>query len=552
MEFSQAARVVKTDTSTVVHDGFGLIIQLVEALKDVLLLFLGDALARIGNRDFHLIASHIELYIDMSPLRRKLQGVREQIRYYLLEFVAIGPGLERILHTEAVDGDTLLLGIKLEDVADIVHRLHHIDLLHVEAQGVVLEFVEVHELVDELEHTLDATLCHTEQTLILATERRALHELAYRTRNHGKRCAELVGDVGKKTHVHLVGTQLLLLLHLCLTGGPTGCYHATCIAIEIVGEGRGQREVDEPSPPRISWGRGDHDAQGALVAIAFVAGIIGGANAEGIGARGQVGVTGSMGVGSIDPVAIETIHLIIVMYAFVFAEVEGCKRQTETVFAVLQSNFPTTVEYRLDGSVFRGAHQLVVNLQVDEADGQLQQRVHIGGVEHGDAIGAAEDQTAVGQLARGTIGKLIASDAIGLIERGDASRLPIPAVQTLHGADPEVALLVFLDAAYIRARESGDTRHLVGFEIVSQQTVAHGSYPHIALGILQHIRGDIHTTADALCHRGDIDLGEFPCLWIQAGDGLIEGRDEHLSVVEFQQRGNEAEVGIEGLFHDGL
>ena len=97
----------------------------------------------------------------------------------------------------------------------------------------------------------------------------------------------------------------------------------------------------------------------------------------------------------IDPFVVEAVELIIVVYAFVFTEVEGGKRNGKTVLVVGEANLPTAVEHGLDGSALGGTHQLVVDFQVAESQRYAPQRVDVGGVEHGDAVGAAEYQTAV-------------------------------------------------------------------------------------------------------------------------------------------------------------
>ena len=116
---------------------------------------------------------------------------------------------------------------------------------------------------------------------------------------------------------------------------------------------------------------------------------------------------------------------------------------------MFQTNLLAAVEHHLDGSVLSGAHQLVVYLQVTELQGYLSQGVDIRRVEHRDTICTTKHQTTVGQDARGPIAELIASDAVGLIERGDASRLGIQSVQALHRTDPEAALMALLDAGHV-------------------------------------------------------------------------------------------------------
>ena len=551
MQFGEATREIETDACAIVEDGLRLVVKLVIALEDIFTLALRNTLARISHTDLHLTFGHIKRNIDASATGRELQGVGEQIRDNLLKFVAISPGLEYIRHPNAGNRDAFLAGIELEGVADIIHGLCHIGLFHMKAQGVVLELIEVHELIDELEHALDAALGHAEQRAILTTEVTAAHKLPHGACHHRERCAELMGNVGEEAHVHLVRAQLLLFLHLCLTGGTAGNHHAAGIAIEIPGKSRGEREIDEPCPPRISRRGSNGNAQRTFIGEALVTGIIGSLHAEGVMTGRQIGIAGRMVVARINPVAIEAVEFIIIMYALILPEVERSIRDAEAILVVAQTYLLTTVEHGLNGPVGRRPHQLVVDLQMAEFQGNLSERIDIGGVEHGDTVGTTEDQTAIRQLTRGTIDKLIASNTVGLIERRDAPRLTIPAIQAFHRSHPDITLNVFLDAAHIRAGETRDARHLVSLQIVTQKSVAHGTDPYVAFGILNHISRNVHTATDALSHRRDIEFGELPRLGVHLENLLEEGRDEQLSITEPQQRGNEAEVGIKGLFHDG-
>ena len=371
VQFCQTTGVVEADTRTPVDDALRLVVELVIALEDVLELVLRQSLARIGYADFDLVVRHIEAYVDMSPSGCELQGVRDEVRENLLQLVTVRPRHQGILHTEAVDGDISLLGVVDEVVAHTVDHLHHVELFDAQPQRVVLKLVEVHQLVHELEHPLDIAVGDGEQALVVAAEALALHDLSHRTRYHRQRRTEFVGDIREETHIHLVRAQLLLLLHLCLTGSTTGRHHATGVAVEIPREGSSEGEIDAPGPPRVGGSRLYGHTQGALVGDDLVAGVVGGFHAESVAARRQVGVAGSMGVAGIDPVAVETVHLIIVMYTFVLAEVEGGEREAEAVLVVSKAYLLATVEQGVDGTVGSRAHQLVVDLQVAEPDGQL-------------------------------------------------------------------------------------------------------------------------------------------------------------------------------------
>ena len=192
------------------------------------------------------------------------------------------------MQAKAVDGQAFLLGIELEAVAKVVQGFHHVHLFDVQPQGVVLQFVEVHQLVHEPEHPLNAALGHAQQILVLLVQMVAFHELSHGACNHSQWGAELMGNIRKETHVHLVRAQLLLFLHLRLTGCPAGMHHAAGIAVEIPREGRGEGEIDEPCPPGESWSWLYHDLQRLFFRVGLVAGTVGRPHTEGIVARGQV------------------------------------------------------------------------------------------------------------------------------------------------------------------------------------------------------------------------------------------------------------------------
>ena len=193
-----------------------------------------------------------------------------------------------------------------------------------------------------------------------------------------------------------------------------------------------------------------------------------------------------------------------------------------------------------------------MDLQVAEYQGELQQCVDVCRVEHRDAVSASEHQTAVRQLTRSTVHELVACQSVGLIERGDASCLDIQTVQSFHRTDPEVSLVAFLDAGHIGTGEACNARHLVGLEVIAQQAVAYGAYPHVALLVLMHVGGNKHTAADTLLHVWNLQLRQLARRGIHPCDILIEGGDEHLAVAELQQRGYEGIIHVERLLCDGL
>ena len=131
-----------------------------------------------------------------------------------------------------------------------------------------------------------------------------------------------MGDIGKETHIHLVGTQFLLLLHLCLTGSTASSHHTTGIAIEMVGNSCSQGQIDEPCPPRERRCRFNYHTYLTLIVGCFITGTVGCTYSERIVTRWQIGIAGSMTTSCIYPVAVKSIKFIIIMYTLVFAKVE--------------------------------------------------------------------------------------------------------------------------------------------------------------------------------------------------------------------------------------
>ena len=90
---------------------------------------------------------------------------------------------------------------------------------HSQLQGVILQFVEVHQLVHQTEHAPHTALYDVKQLFVFSLYFGTFAKLCYRTRNHGEWGAELVRDVGKETHVHAVHPLFLLLLKFGTPGG---------------------------------------------------------------------------------------------------------------------------------------------------------------------------------------------------------------------------------------------------------------------------------------------------------------------------------------------
>ena len=67
-----------------------------------------------------------------------------------------------------------------------------------------------------------------------------------------------------------------------------------------------------------------------------------------------------------------------------------------------------------------------------------------------------------------------------------------------------------------------------------------------------HIRGDKHTSPDAMLHVWNLQLRQFARPGVHPHDVLVEGRYQHCTVVQFQQRGDEGVIHVERLLHLGF
>ena len=83
-----------------------------------------------------------------------------------------------------------------------------------------------------------------------------------------------------------------------------------------------------------------------------------------------------------------------------------------------------------------GTNHLVVNLQIleNQLEGALLWLVD--GVEEGEAVGAAEEQGAIVQQARGAIIELIAAQSVLGVVVGKLPHGAVIFTQAVHGADP--------------------------------------------------------------------------------------------------------------------
>ena len=297
----QFAGIVEADARPPVDRAFRLVVELIIALEDVLTLAFGNALARVGDGQLHTlpVVKGVERDVDAAAPGRELHGVGHDVVEYLLYLVSVEPCRQTAFQPLRANADALLLGIDGVDVEGTPQDGDDVRLLHVQPQGVVLQLVEVEQLVDKPEHAFHAAGDDVEQPAVDDGDALVVSELLHGSGDHGERGAELVRDVGKEAHVHLVEPLLLLALILRFLGEPFLLADASARLSDIPHDGGGCQEVETPGPPRVPrFGRYAHLdgplGQGTVRVVAH------NLHAEGVVARRQVGVVGlvvAVGIG---------------------------------------------------------------------------------------------------------------------------------------------------------------------------------------------------------------------------------------------------------------
>ena len=146
-----------------------------------------------------------------------------------------------------IDGKGTVCGDPVHKGSHLLAQfINYIHLCHLQAQLIRLQLVEVEHLVDESQHSV-----HTHAHMV----QRAMHRLRQslvgiqrhqRTGDDGNRVSELMGNIGKESHVHLLGEFLPLTLLLFLQEmKPVG----SCPEIERVEDMKHQgndAEIEQP------------------------------------------------------------------------------------------------------------------------------------------------------------------------------------------------------------------------------------------------------------------------------------------------------------------
>ena len=201
---------------------------LIEALEDRLKLVLRYAASRVAHGDDSVGVGMCQADVHLTARGGELKGIGEQVHDHLVEVVAVHPHRQRV--AVVVEGETYLLdvGLLLEELHLVVDESYHVGFPHVHGHLSLVDFPEVHHLVDEVKDTLGIA-AHERIGVLPLWVAVGLDEREQRGDDQGERRADVVADVDEEPKLgltHLFGMDMLLeremLLLLALAVGKVG------------------------------------------------------------------------------------------------------------------------------------------------------------------------------------------------------------------------------------------------------------------------------------------------------------------------------------------
>ena len=541
-----------------------MVVSLVKPFKNLFQLVFRDAATGICNGNLRKLAvrigfrqgkdrrrlfprDHVESQRHPSAGRGEFHRVGEKVHHYFLDLVGIGPHREGILQTEGVQLDSFGGGVEPEQVRDPPERGDDVAFCDLQLQFLVADPVEVQQLVHQRKHPGGAALDDIHQLALLALHLFGFCQLGDGSCNHRERSAEFVGYIGEVVHLDLV--QALLLGFLLLgpfpfaaffpdTGGGLLADPADASVQEPhQGEDPQSGEAEQqPGPPGTVPRWQNLDVQRFLRLYDALV-VVRDPHVEPVFAGGKVRIVCLVVVPGIDPVAVETLHHVVVMRPFMLAVIQGGEGDAEGVLVVPDENVRRRPKLPVDGLSFTRGHQRIVDLQVLEHQGDLPFLWDVQRVEPGESVRSAEHQRPVRKHAGGPVGELIAADAVFLEVVDEPSGGPVVLSEPVHRGHPDVALTVLLDGADVRARDTVHGNRGTGLVVVPEESVGDGPGPQVTGAVLeQGGRYQDGAAYDGLLFTFAEGKGlHFVRIGIQLQEGLSGRGDDNAS----GRRGNE-------------
>ena len=193
--------------------------NLIETVEDLLALGGSNANAGVDDLDGEVVVLDLRSDIDLAALGRELDGVGEQVEDNLGKRFLVDPQLGgRGYQTEVGKGDVASLGEVEHRIAEVLQEGYGRLEMALELHLRLVDLAQVHEFVDEGEHTVGIAVDEFEGLLVLGAVV-ALHEFLERADDEGHRGTELMGDVHEELQLGIVDGILTFLFGLEATFG---------------------------------------------------------------------------------------------------------------------------------------------------------------------------------------------------------------------------------------------------------------------------------------------------------------------------------------------
>ena len=156
--------------------------------------------------------------VDFSSRGSEFEGVGEDVHHHLVEVSAVNPYGQRFGVVLVGKADLLGVGLMLEERVYFFDKRDEVGFLHVHLHHALVDFPEVHHLVDEVENSLSIALdgfvdAASMRVVVLFHEREQRRD----DERHGR--TDFVADVHEELQLgfaHLFGVNMLLQLQAVL------------------------------------------------------------------------------------------------------------------------------------------------------------------------------------------------------------------------------------------------------------------------------------------------------------------------------------------------
>ena len=365
-----------------------------------------------------------------AALGREFEGVRDVVVDNLFDLAAVDENLPARVGRLDGEVDALLPRKVAEGVADVRHVAGYVGALKVERQHFVLNLAELEQLVNQAREVLRVAHEDVDVGLGLVREAaRLVGERLHGAADERERRAELVRYVGEEAQ--LVVGQGVLHAYVGAQRVDLGHNHQRRSQQQQEDQRVDHHGQRRPPPRRPD---GDADRRGAFGAVGGVA------DAEGVGARGQLLVGGHVVGRGGAPVRVEALEDVAVFVPWRVGQIERCERDAERVFGIAQADARGARHRQAGrGRVGRVAvHRRAVHRQPGQhGRGHPFGLIHVFGVELHYAVERAEDEVAVAAADAGVLAEIVAVEALVDVHLVDDERAQIEPCEAVLGADPD-------------------------------------------------------------------------------------------------------------------